>query len=540
MTDGARSSDGPGDRRNGKSSGGQGDVVAFLQDPKSYGESVDGVERIETHAAFVFLAGDRAYKIKRAVRYSYLDFSTLAQREAVCRREVELNRRTAPELYLDVVPIVRQADGTLSFDGRGSVVEWVIVMRRFSQDALFDHLARSGALTEDLCRALADSVLALHQGADVMRGGEQGGGAQGIAAIVEQSIEAFASRPDLFPADQLADFAARSRALVKSLTSLLDQRLEQGFVRQCHGDLHLGNICLMDDRPVIFDCLEFNDRLARIDVLYDLAFLLMDLDAHGLRPHANLVMNRYLQSAEHLAGLATLPLFLSERAAVRAHVRASAEQRQSRDADREALRDEAHAYFVRALAYLRPGPARLVAVGGFSGTGKTTLARGLAPLLGVCPGAIHLRSDVLRKALLGKDEFERLGNEAYSQEMHAQVYREVLSRAATCLEAGQSVVLDAVFGGEPERAEVQRLAERLGVTFCGLWLEAPYDTLVSRVESREHDASDATVAVVDAQIRSDLGKVAWSRLDAADDADQVLVAATRMLRRDGLVDDNSS
>ena len=486
-------------------------VLALLADPATYGARVDDVQRIDTHGAIVFLAGERAYKVKRAVAYPYMDFSTLEQRRRLCLREREINSRTAPSLYLDVVPVTETAAG-LALSGDGEAVEWVLVMRRFEQDQLLSQLAETGRLTAQTMTALADAVARFHDAAEPRR--DIAAGARAMRWVVSENGEEFAERTDLFDPDTVRRVTEGGLAQLDRHAALLDARAAGGKVRLCHGDLHLRNVVLLDGKPTLFDAIEFNDAIACIDVVYDLAFLLMDLDYRGLRPFANLVLNRYLQRRDEAEALALLPLFLSARAAVRAKVAASLEAVAGKDGDKAARRAEALAYFELAERYLDPPPPRLVAVGGLSGTGKTTLARALAPDLGAAPGALHLRSDALRKQLAGVDELERLPPEAYTAEASANVYAALAARARQALAAGRAVVLDAVFARLEERETVEAVAREAGAGFTGLWLEASPAVLKSRVSARHGDASDATAAVVERQLTYDLGVVSWHTIAA--------------------------
>ncbi len=508
----------------------QSEVAAFLADPSTHGAASTPVERIDTHGAMVFLAGERAYKIKRAVRYPYMDFSTLALRRRACEREVALNRRTAPEIYIGAVPITREASGALALNGAGEAIEWVVVMRRFEQDCLGDRLAQAGRLTPDLAQALADEVAAFHEGAEPLYGAAAaGGGAAGLRVVIDANMDELRARPDIFAAADVAALADSSAAALQSVAALLDARLAAGLVRRCHGDLHLRNVCVVDGRPRLFDCIEFNDAIACIDVLYDLAFLLMDLEHRALRPLANLVFNRYLQRRDDVAGLAALPLFLSTRAAVRAKVSVSMAESQADQAVAQRLYDEASAYFRAARAYLHPARPALLAIGGLSGTGKTCLARALAPGLGASPGAVHLRSDVLRKTRHGVDELTRLPPSGYGPAQSAEVYAELAARATVALAVGRAVIVDAVYANPAERAAIEVVARGLSVPFMGIWLEAPAEQLIARIAGRRGDASDATPAVVRQQLTYDIGPLSWQRLDASAAPDVVAAVALRLV-----------
>ncbi|MCB2061017.1 MAG: AAA family ATPase [Novosphingobium sp.] len=501
-------------------------TIDFLSRPESYG--LDGiVERIDTHAAIIFLAGEHAYKLKRAVRYPYLDFSTVARRREVCEAEWRLNRRTAPEIYLEVRSVNRQADGSLGF-GKGEPVDWLVVMQRFGADDLLEAVAARGDLTETLVRDLADNIADFHDGAEVA---EEKSGSGRLRKVIDGNREAMAVLPaDLLSKADCESLYAASLASLEHLSDLLDRRAATGHVRHCHGDLHLANICLWQGKPTLFDCLEFDDGLATTDVLYDLAFLVMDLWEKGYRAQASLLFNRYLDCRMEIDGIAAMPLFLSVRAAVRAHVNATAAGRQASQADRLAKRNSAREYLEAALSFLiRPEP-RLIAIGGLSGTGKSTLGAALAPDIGGVPGARWLRSDVMRKRLAGVAPETRLPPEAYTRDRNAQVYDRLMQDARRVLAAGHSVIVDAVFARPEERAEPSAIAKELGVPFLGLWLEAPTQTLLDRVSARKDDASDADRSVVERQIRYDPGDLAdWHRVAAGGGQAEVLAGARRLL-----------
>jgi hypothetical protein len=489
----------------------QSEVIAFLSRAGSYGAGVAAVERIETHISVVFLAGDRAYKLKRAARFAYLDFSTLERRRVACEAEIAINRRTAPGLYRRTVSVTRRADGRLQLGGDGAVVEWLVEMARFDNSTLFDRLAQQGALDRRLMETLARAIARFHDAAEICREVDP---AATFAAIIESNAASFAEFASSFDPAAVARLNERSRAELSRCHSLLEERRDAGRVRRCHGDLHLRNICLVDGQPTLFDAIEFNEALTRIDVLYDVAFLVMDLDHRHLRPLANVVLNTYVDHSADDAGLALMPLFLSLRAAIRAHVEAATAGRLTDAEGRTLCADEARRYLAEAGAYLAPEPPRLVAVGGLSGSGKSRLARGLAPLFGTAPGARVVRSDVVRKRLLGVDPETRLGPNGYSKDVTERTYATIYDLARTAVRAGRAVVADAVFARPEQRRAIAAVAAELGVPFQGLWLEAPPAVMAERIATRRHNASDATVEILRQQLGYDLGVIEWLRLDS--------------------------
>jgi uncharacterized protein len=311
--------------------------------------------------------------------------------------------------------------------------------------------------------------------------------------------------------------------------ALLDRRRADGFVRQCHGDLHLRNLVLIEGRPTLFDAIEFNDEIACVDVLYDLAFLLMDLWRRELPRHANSVFNGYLAETLDFEGLALLPLFLSCRAAVRAKTSATSARLQSDRSRVAELEDLARGYVTMAADLLQPAPPRLIAMGGLSGSGKSTTALALAPEIGAVPGALVLRSDEIRKALCGVPALTRLGPDGYTPEITAQVYRTLMERAIVALKAGHTVIADAVFARPADRQAIERAAASVRVPFTGIWLDAPAGVLVARTERRELDASDADPTVVHQQLVAGTGAPRWSRIDAAGEPGAVLADVRQTL-----------
>jgi aminoglycoside phosphotransferase family enzyme/predicted kinase len=503
----------------------QQEVIDFLSRPGILGG--DPVERIDTHAAVIFLGGDKAYKLKRAVRYAYLDFSTVEKRKAVCEDELALNRRTAPDLYLEVRSVNRLPDGRVGF-GDGVPLDWLVVMRRFAAASLLEQVAAHGGLDTSLVRALADEIARFHDAARVELVGD---GAERVRRVIDGNRRSMAALPAgvLSRADCDKLHSASLTEWAK-LAPLLERRAHNGHVRHCHGDLHLANICLWRGRPTLFDCLEFDAALATTDVLYDLGFLVMDLCERGYRAQASLLFNRYLDMRDEADGLAAMPLFLSMRAAVRAHVSGMAANAQGTAEKRRDQLDKARDYLTAATSFLRRERARLVAVGGLSGSGKSTLAGALAPVLGAAPGARWLRTDVIRKRLAGVAPEVRLPAQAYGRESNTAVYRRMLDEAGIALAAGRSVIVDGVFADAAERTNVLALAKSVDVEFTGIWLEAPRETLHSRVARRVGDASDADIAVVEHQLGKDLGELAdWHRIEAVGTPEAVAARARAVL-----------
>lgn len=476
------------------------------------------VERIDTHGASLFLAGDRAWKMKRAVRFSYMDFSTPDRRRDVLTRELALNRRTAPDLYLGLHAITREASGTLALDGAGEALDWVLEMRRFPAGSLLSQRADAGRLTLDQLKQLTDSVLDFHERAPISK--EPDGHAR-FLAVTQGNITSLQACTDVLGEAEVGAIATALCASLASAKPLLIERSRMGRVRHVHGDLHLANIALINEIPVPFDCLEFDTELATTDTLYDIAFLLMDLWQRKLKREANEVFNRYLdRSAIDESGVALMPLFLATRAVIRAHVGAARAQRLGADS---AIATEARACLQLAGEFLEAAPTMLLALGGLSGSGKSTIARQLAPSIGRAPGARLLRSDVLRKRAAGVIPETRLPQEAYGTERNAQVYEAMAALADATVQTGHSVIADAVFSLQAARQQIKDIALSAGVEFHGIWLDCDETTRVARVSARRGDASDADAVIARAQSAEAPATLEWTRIDA--DAEPEEVAA---------------
>ena len=501
-------------------------VFRFLADPKTHGLS-EPVERVDTAGAVVFLAGADAYKVKRAIKFPFMDLSTLDKRREACEAEIEVNRASAPQIYLSTLPITRRGQA-LALGGACEIVEWVVHMRRFDENATLDRIAERGGVSDAIIDRLAPAIRQMHARAP-LKGGARA--AHALETYIEQNDAAFARWPDLFDLAWARKLTHESRLAFAIVRPVLLKRGEAGFVRRCHGDLHLSNIVLIEGEPTLFDAVEFSDEIASGDVLYDLAFLLMDLEERGLRGSANRLFNRYLapEPPDALTGLVALPLFLSLRAAIRAKVEAAGAERLEGE-KRDETRSLARRYFDRAVRFLSYAPPRLLAIGGLSGVGKSALSHALAPEIGRAPGALWLRSDVERKAMSRVEETDRLPASAYSSEVTRAVYGRVIDKARIALRAGQAVLIDATFATAAERRAAAQVAAEVGVGFAGLFLDAPLATRLGRIGLRQRDASDADADVARRQTAEPLGEKGWGPLAALGSLSDTTALARPRLR----------
>ncbi|MCA0995750.1 AAA family ATPase [Alloyangia pacifica] len=513
-------------------------TVAFLSSGAAFDAgAAEPVEVVETHGAYVFLCGDTALKLKRAVRYDYMDLSTVELRHEMLQRELDLNAPAAPQIYRDVLPVTRGARG-LQLGGSGPVVDWVLRMWRFPAEEEFEAIAARCAFDDALALQTGAAIARYHAAAPVRRVSGRRLIAE-ILAELDRVFAEFAQAPgaETLGTEALPEWQAAARAALAEQGDVLEARGAAGHVRRAHGDLHLRNLVRIDGQPVLFDALEFDETLGTCDVLYDVAFLVMDLCHRGLPRQACRVLDAWLREARGSedAGLAALPLFLSVRAAIRAMVLLQTDAARRRIGESAA---EVSSYLSLAVRALHPPAAVLLAVGGFSGSGKSVLARALAPGLGALPGAVLLSSDLERKQ--GRSA-GRLGAENYALGRREAVYERMLERAAVLLAAGQSVVLDATFTDPALRRAAGAVAQEARAGFHGLWLEAPVPVLEARVAARHGDASDADVSVLRAQIARGAGDLDeemggdggwpnyWHRLDASATPTETLAGARRVL-----------
>lgn len=477
--------------------------IADLLRPQAYPHAVNGLVLRETHVSWVVLTGRFAYKIRKPVRFPFIDATTLAQRQHFCREELRLNRRLAPELYLDVVPVTH-ADGYATIDGPGPVIDYAVRMLQFRAADEMPSLLERGAISIPDCSALGELLARFHDSAAVAAWtGGYGHTGQMRQSVLETLAQLSGPAAGSALAPTIGRLAEWMRDQAVQLDPAMRRRERSGFVRECHGDLHCGNIVRSLGRLTPFDCLEFDPRLRWIDVMNDVAFLVMDLFSRHRADLALAMLNRYLEASGDYRGVRLLPFYASHRALVRALVdRLTAEQLPARADEfhgRMRERIESAIFWTR-----RPSPALLL-MHGPSGSGKSWLSERLVPAV----PAIRLRSDVERKRLAGLPPTARsaapLRQGLYAPARSRQTYRRLAGYAASCLRAGFHVIVDATFLEVGEREMFGALAERLRVPSLLLSCHADPETLVRRIRERAGhatDASDADLDVLAAQLRS--------------------------------------
>ncbi|PCM43089.1 AAA family ATPase [Marinobacter sp. ANT_B65] len=475
-------------------------LLLALQDPELYNHPVDGFQVIETHISQVILTGQYAYKIKKPMNFGFLDFSTLERRKHFCEEELRLNRRLAEPLYLEVLPITGTPEEPV-IGGEGEPFEYTLKMRQFRQDQLFDHLQETGDLKPELLSSLAQQVAGFHSGLEPVAEDKPLGTPEAVYAAMQENFDQI--RPMLDEGgllSQLDNLEAWTRTTFERQRDLIAKRRENGLVRECHGDLHLANITVYDGKVTIFDCIEFNEPFRWIDVINDLAFLLMDLESRGEPALANLVLNTYLEYRDDFEALPLLPLYKAYRALVRAKIALFTLANPSlSEEEKTALMQRYSDYAQLAEDYSNIPNPYLLATVGLSASGKTCVSAALSRELGL----IRLRSDVERKRLHGLAPLESsrssTGGNLYSDEATEKTYERLAKLAGDLLASGFPVIVDAACLKERERTMLSSVAESQGAPFALIHCEAPEDLRKEWVRKRKGDASEATIELLDIQ-----------------------------------------
>ena len=470
------------------------ELIRSLSNPACYDHAAGPVQAVETHISHVLLTGEFAYKIKKPLDLSFLDFSSLDKRLHACEEEVRLNRRLAPAIYLGVVPITG-SPATPHINGSGEPFEYAVKMRQFPPDATLDRLEEEGRLTARHVEAIAAIIARFHLENCARAGADNPfGDPQQVWQPVAQNFLQIAPRL-ANPADrqQLNALQHWSEAEHARLAPLMAARKRDGFIRECHGDLHLGNLAWVDDQLLVFDCLEFNPELRWIDILSEIAFCTMDLMQRGHAGWAWLLINAWLEKTGDYDGLALLRYYAVYRALVRAKV-AVLRAGQTNGPDRDTALAEARAMLELATTLTRPLPLRLDITHGLSGSGKTTVTQTLMQT----PGAIRVRSDVERKRLAGLGALARsgsgVGQALYAADATRQTYSHLSRLAGAVLDAGWPAIVDATFTARWQRDLLRDLAQSRGVAFHILDFQIPVATLRERIIHRARKGSDASEA----------------------------------------------
>ena len=476
-------------------------LIQALQNPTLFDHAVDEFQVIETHISQVLLTGDFAYKIKKPMDFGFLDFSTLARRKHFCEEELRLNKRLAAPLYLKVIPITGTPENPV-LDGNGEAFEYALQMRQFRQSDLFDRLQERGELESVQLTTLARQAAEFHDSLAPVDPSSPLGAPEAVYAAMQENFDQI--RPLLSDAGQLAqlnNLESWARTTFERHQPLIAARHRQGLVRECHGDLHLANITLYNDQVTVFDCIEFNEPFRWIDVINDLAFLLMDLESRGETAKANLVLNTYLEYRDDFAALPLLPLYKAYRAMVRAKIALfTLGSPGLPEAEQARLLASYKSYAQLAEDYMAIPTRILMATSGLSASGKTCVSAAMSAELGL----IRLRSDVERKRLHGLGPLDSsgsaVGTELYSEDATEKTYQRLAQLAETLLAQGCAVIVDAACLKRAERQRFADIAESQGVPFAILHCEAPEKLRRTWIKNRRDDASEATEALLDEQM----------------------------------------
>ncbi len=510
--------------------------IATMLHAEVYNHPVRNIELIETHISWVILTGDFVYKIKKPVDFGFLDFSTLAKRQQFCKHELRLNRRLAAAIYLEVVSVT----GTMEqprIAGRGEALEYAVKMAQFPQSAQLDHRLAAGELEAEHMDAIAQMVAEFHQHIDIADDTMDYGDSAVIYQPVNENFCQIREHLDTTPyADALTALETWSGSTFEKLKPFFRQRKQHGFVRECHGDMHLRNMVWLESGPTAFDCIEFNAHLRWIDVISEVAFLVMDLQAREKPSLANRFLNSYLQLSGDYAGLAALPFYLCYRAMVRAKVAALRfTQENIKAEEKQNTLAEFKLYLQLAGSYTQPASPKLIIMRGMSASGKSTVSQQLLDAMGL----IRIRSDVERKRLfsiplsdssMNEQASDKIDAGIYSMQATQQTYAKLLELASQVIAAGLSVIVDAAFLKMEQRESFQQLARRAGVAYTILEITAPIELLRQRISEREHDVSDADLSVLEHQISH------WQPLSKDEQCESITVNTAEKLNPKSLIE----
>ncbi len=473
-------------------------LITQMRQPAFYPHpTAPQITLLQTHISFVLLTGTYAYKVKKALKLDFLDYSTLEQRERFCREELRLNRRGAPEIYLDVLPITLDGEA-LALNGQGKPVDYVVKMRQFPQECLMNNLLANGGVGTRLADLLGRAVAQYHKTAPVSVPANGFGDMAHVTKLLDDNlVELQRWAGDCPTADQLRQIEQFARQFLQLHREAITGRANHGFIRECHGDLHLRNICFWQDRLEFFDCIEFDDNLRNVDVMYDIAFALIDFDIAGRLDLRSAFLNAYLEQTGDWEGLRVLPYYLCRQAVVRGKVQSlQAGELPTGSAEAEQAQSSARRYFSLACRYAQPRQGCIAICCGISGSGKSTLARALAAEV----GAVQIRSDAVRKHLAGIPLEQHGGKEVYSANMTQQTYSRLRELGVSLADSGNVAILDATYSSRQARQELIQNARTRGIPLHIVLATAPPEVLERRLSNRRGDISDATSSLLSAQV----------------------------------------
>ena len=469
-------------------------IVKALLNPATYPHLVTApIELIQTHISYVFLTGEFVYKLKKPANYGFLDFSTLEKRKHFCHEELRLNQRGAAELYLDVLPIAQDGE-TLVLNGIGEAVEYVVKMRQFPQETLLSAMYDRGELTNQHLIDLAQVLAAFHKDAPTNDYILSFGAVAQIRQAIDENYDQTAGYIGVAQTqEQFDETKAYTDKLFAEQEAMFKSRVEHRFIRECHGDVHLRNICFWHNKILLFDCIEFNEPFRFVDTMFDIAYIIMDFDARNRADLANLFLNTYLEQSGDWEGLQVLPLYLSRQSYVRAKVTSFLLSDPSiPEAVKQESKETASRYYRLSWEYTQHKQGKIILMSGLSGSGKSTIASKLARE----SGAIQIRSDAVRKHLGGVALDAKGDDSLYSPEMNQKTYDRLLTLGVMLASQGWTIILDAKYDRQALRTPVIEQAQAAGIAIEILYCEASEDDLRDRVSQRQGDISDADLEVL--------------------------------------------
>ena len=509
-------------------------VIAALSTPEAYGfKSSHKIFVKETNISDIFLTGEKAYKLKRGVKYPYVDYSSPEKRLAACRRELEICERFTPGFCIGVEEVVADKKGRIFLrsvcsDKNAEVVDYLLVMHEFEENHLFENMVDKGDLDRFEMMDTAEKIFDLHQKAEVIMSRNPVDIIRGRIYENNAMIRCFV--PDLFDEEDVDALEKEQLEALENNRELLLKRQADGKIRWCHGDLTLRNLAMWNGQVIPFNPIEFYDDLTQIDTMYDFAFLLVEMESKGQRRLASILLNHYLALSADWDGIPVLPLFLSCRAAVNAYVFAQRSSEIKDKSESMLMANRAFEQLVIAKRFLENKKPILVACGGLSGSGKSRIARESAPFIGNPPGAVIVRDDVLRKNMMNTGLEEKLNTADYTSEMEERVFQKVCEKCRYILASGQSVVADALFHKPEQRRAIEALAREMNVDFKGLWVDAPLEVRIERVTMRKRNPSDVkTAEELKKQLDIDVGEVTWDKIDTSGDRMTTLTRVRTLL-----------